>query len=252
MIDVEKAEVVNNFDISGTISNMSECVAIANKITEYLSKGTPQELAEERARIEAEREAKIQEQKRIEEEKQRALAEERRKKKERVEKRKDQLSKILDKGYAEVVNESTGEKFMICLNTEEEIKGRDYQKKPTFSKFGFSDWKPASYQEYRNILYSTSLDIDFGEGEYGHDFRTIMNDIYYYFRKKIIFTENTLFWLGNNGDYPHKWIWVHDKYTEKYLDGERYSYEWKKDNHGWPYLNPDGIKANIILIRKVR
>jgi len=187
MIDVEKAEVVNNFDISGTISNMSECVAIANKITEYLSKGTPQELAEERARIEAEREAKIQEQKRIEEERQRALAEERRKIQERVEKRKSELKTILDRGYAIVRDEKTGVKYMICLSPLDNITCSEYLNNFTYSRFGYSDWRAVNSWgggrdeiQWIQICYDCkTLDVNWDQFEQGY-FADFLEYLYYF------------------------------------------------------------------------
>lgn len=51
MIDVETAEVVNSYDVGGTMNDMNGCLKIANGIASELSKGTFEEQALEKAKI---------------------------------------------------------------------------------------------------------------------------------------------------------------------------------------------------------
>ena len=248
MIDVEKAEAINNYDIGGKITTMAECVAMANKITEYLSKGTPQEIAEEKARLEAEREAKIKAQKEAEAERQRLAAEERRKIQEKVDKRKAELRAMIDRGYAIVQDKETGTKYMICLKMLDDITLKDFQNTTRFSKLGYTDWHACSYLDWYHLIWDKSLDID---DDIYDKFTYILEDVYHYLNVRL-FPSYTCFWMKRHEDiswYNMAWEVQNSRFFLE-SDREQTSY----------YIHPVKLSksfnsksaASVILYREIK
>ena len=247
MIDVERAEAINNYDIGGKITTMAECVAMANKITEYLSKGTPQELAEEKARLEAERAAKIKAQQEAEAERQRLAAEERRKIQEKVNKRRSELRAMLDRGYAIVQNKKTGTKYMIYLETLYDITLKDFQNNTRFSGFGYTDWRACSCDDWWTLTWCKSLDID--EDNYD-DFSYVLQDVYHYLNIRL-FT-NSCFWMKRREDISwYNMAWEANG-GKLFLDSDREQTSY--------YIHPVKISksfnskstASVILYREIK
>lgn len=254
MIDVERAEAINNYDIGGKITTMAECVAMANKITEYLSKGTPQELAEEKARLEAEHEAKIKAQQEAEAERQRLAAEERRRIQEKVDKRKAEYRAMMNRGYAIVQNEKTGIKYMICLKPLDEVTYKDYKDNVRFSKYGYNDWYAISWNDWRRNLRSCKvLDIAWDENDHWRSFDDVLNEIYYLFGEKILFSPSKDYWLENVKATRHVVYWEYLG-TRTYVDEKERSYYYIGEKMG--NTSAFGVSSkslsSVILYREIK
>lgn len=211
LIDVETAEVVNTHDIGGVIKNMNDCIRMANEIASELSKGTFADQAEE-ARIKAEEEARIKaEKERVRLEQERVRLEQERAKQARVERRKEELRKMLNDGYV-VLRDYDGVKWMVCLEPIV-LSSKEYktaiEKVVTFSRCGYNDWIISCYKNF-NVL--SNMITRFGNQE--------MND-----------------YVSGKSDYCINHIWYIANECEHYLG---VSFPLFKGGYYWDYIDSLG------------
>lgn len=148
LVDVETAEIANTYEIGGTMNSMENCLTLATKVADELSKGTLAEQAEE-ARLKAEEEAR----KKAEEEA-RIRAEEEKKRAEEARKQKildDELSYIntcLNQGYI-AVKTKNGEYLIDLKSSQSEMKFKDAN--ITHNRYGVSGWRLPFKSEFFDI-----------------------------------------------------------------------------------------------------
>ncbi len=151
LVDVETAEIANTYEIGGTMNSMENCLTLATKVADELSKGTLAEQAEE-ARLKAEEEArkKAEEEARIRAEEEKKRAEEARKQQEIEENYRRQFEQIkkdaaedIKRGYVIVGH------YMVCLKVLGVMKYSDANKK--YSMYGYDDWRLPKEKELNYI-----------------------------------------------------------------------------------------------------
>ncbi len=262
LVNVETAEIENSFDVGGQISNINDCIQLTNQIVSNLSKGTFKEQQEEarlkaegEARIRAEREAQakaeLEARKKVEEEKrQRAY--------ERVTKRKEELSKMWEKGY--IIIKHKGIKYMVCIepiniNSQEVAANRRY------SRYGYSDWEISSTE---NVSITSIAQVAPGSSiieryinevsdDASYDFVYIVNEYIYYFNKHILKTD--YYWSGPNTQhwYEEKWVNIPSSYLDNNKISRSACLSWKSTDYSHKHDKKAWLKRTALafLVRRM-